>query len=143
LICDGLSQFDSLDAIHEQDGDRRPTDSGSPVDPAFILQKVILPFLTTRVEELYDDVCRRIHPGQIGALVEIAMMARQREIGVVIAAAVLSRTDMLNVKWKDQVVSFVNAAILATPCGPRTYKLTSRLIHLREAEELSRFRALA
>jgi hypothetical protein len=99
--CHSPSKFNPFDAIHEQDGDGRTTDSGLPLDLSRLLREVIFPYLAPRVEEFYNGVCRWINSRQIGAFVQVAVMACQRKIGVVISTAMLLRTDVLDMEWKD------------------------------------------
>jgi hypothetical protein len=50
------------------------------------------------MKQANDIACLRVNPGQIGALVQVALRARQGKVIGGVSATVLARDDMLDVK---------------------------------------------
>lgn len=87
-----------LVAVHAKHTDGRPPDVRSPDDVDAIPLKVIFPFLLAGMEQRGHGVRSGIDPGEVAALVQIAVDAGEAEIGMVVTTAVLARTDVLDVK---------------------------------------------
>ena len=115
--------------VHVQDLDRRPTDGGAAGDVDSLEGKVILPSLLARVEQLSDRAGARVNAGQVGAFVEIAVDAREAEVGFVIGAAMLARTDVLDVQGGEWRVVLMQVAILAAVGRPLAHEGSRRLRH--------------
>ena len=90
---------------------------------------MILPSLLARVEQLGDRAGERVNAGQVGAFVEIAVDAGEAEIGCVIGAAVLARTDVLDVQGGERGVILMQVAILAAVGRPLAHEGSRRLRH--------------
>ena len=115
--------------VHVQDLDGRPTDGGSARDVDSLEGKVVFPPLLARVEQLGDRAGERVNAGQVGAFVEIAVDAREAEIGLIIGAAVLARADVLDVEGGERRVILMQVAILAAVCRPLAHQGSRRLRH--------------
>ena len=131
--CPGLlarrTEVELIVRVHVQDLDGRPTEGGSASDVDSLESKVILPLLLARVEQLGDGAGERVNARQIGAFVEIAVDAREAEIGFVIGAAVLARADVLDVQGGERGVILMQVAILAAVRGPLAHEGSRRLRH--------------
>ena len=115
--------------VHVQDLDGRPTDGGSASDVDSLEGKVILLSLLARLEQLGDGTGERVNARQVGAFVEIAVDAREAEIGCVIGAAVLARADVLEVQGGERGVILMQVAILAAVGRPLAHEGSRRLRH--------------
>src|SRR5262245_59977175 len=101
-------------AVHLQDAHgraagRRPSHERDLVPP-----EVIRPCVFARVEEHHDLPCFRIDPCQVWSLVQVALMARKREVLEVVTASVLPWDHVLDVKPDERKILLVETAILAT-----------------------------
>ena len=123
------SEVELIVRVHVQDLDGRPTDGGSTGDVDSLESKVILPSLLARVEQLSNRAGKWVNAGQVGAFVEIAVDAGEAEIGCVIGAAVLARTDVLEVEGGERGVILMQVAILAAVGRPLAHEGSRRLRH--------------
>jgi len=84
--------------IHVQDADRRPANGCLAAQIDALPFEVIFPPIVSRMKQLRYFVRHRINARQVRALVKIAVDAGQRQIVLVVTAAVNSRNDVLDVK---------------------------------------------
>lgn len=86
--------------VHPQERCRRPSRRSLSFNHGAVDLKMLVPVVAPRAEELHYPFCFRIYRAQIRSLVKITVVAGQREILDFIATAVLSRHDMIHVKWR-------------------------------------------
>ena len=115
--------------VHVQDLDGRPADGSCAGDVDSLEGKVVFLPLLARVEQPGERAGERVNAGQVGAFVEIAVDAREAEIGLIIGAAVLARADVLEVQGRERRVILMQAAILAAVRGPLAHEGSRRLRH--------------
>ena len=84
-------------SVHREDGDRRAASRNPAEDQGLSKEEMIGPRLAPWMEQGDDRAGVGVDAGQVGALVEVAMLAGQGEIGVVVGPAVLARDDVLGV----------------------------------------------
>jgi hypothetical protein len=65
------------------------------------------------VKQLDDQSSLRINTGEIGSLVQIALMTSEGQIAVVVVPSVLPSPNVFDVKRQNEIVVFINAAIFA------------------------------
>ena len=94
-----------------------------------ILYEVLGPLLLSRMEELHHLSGLGNNGRQIRTLVEIAVIASQCQIAVVIATPVLSGDDVFGVKTQERQVILMQTAVFATVAGTLTNKFPGSLVH--------------
>jgi hypothetical protein len=92
-------RLNSIRDIHCQDVRSGASGSGQSDNRRAIENEVLMPQLKTWIEQAYDISGLRIDPGEVGALVPIAEVARKSKILGVIAAAMLSSDNVFDMKW--------------------------------------------
>lgn len=81
------------------------------------------------MEQLGDGAGHGINACEVGALVKIAVDACEAEVGLVIGAAMLAWTDMLDVQGGQRRVILVQTAILTPKPGALPHEGFRRLSH--------------
>ena len=81
---------------------------------------MIVPYVAPRVEQCDDGTAVRIDGREIGALVAVALDAREREVRLVGGAAVLERDYVVGLVRKERVF-FGEATVLATLTRARSH----------------------
>ena len=82
-----------------------------------------------RIEEGLDCGGFRIDAGQVRALVQVAVVARERRIRFDRRSPVLPRQDVFDMKAEERVVVLVNVAVFTTPAGEFQYELSPSGVH--------------
>jgi hypothetical protein len=98
----GHAQLQLLIAIHAKHPDGSATDGRLPDDPDTLPFEVILPFLVAGMEQRGRDSGVRADPREVASLVQTAVDARKAEVRLIIASAVLARTDVFDVKRAER-----------------------------------------
>jgi hypothetical protein len=84
---------------------------------------VVIPGIASRVKEWRQLPCVGVDSSQIGSLVKVAAIASQRKVFRFVAAAVLDRHDMLDVKGYFYEFIYMDVAVFATTVGSLSDKL--------------------
>ena len=92
------AKLESLGQIHAQHDHRSSADRRQTSNPHAVGTKMLFPRVGARIEKQRDLPCPRVDPGEVCALVGIAVLARQGEVVWRVASPVLSWNDMLDVK---------------------------------------------
>jgi hypothetical protein len=74
--------------------------------------EMLVPYLSAGVEETGQGNRFGVYPGKVRPLVTIAEMAGEREIGHIVAAMMLPRDDVLDMK-RNEIVTLMDVAIFA------------------------------
>jgi hypothetical protein len=106
-------QLQAASVIHGEHVHGGATDRCNPLDPYTPKQKVLGPPVAPGVEEWHELTAHGIHARKVRPFAKIAAVAGQREIANVVAPAVLSGDDMLDVV-RQPAVLLAQQAILAT-----------------------------
>lgn len=91
--------------IQVKHADRRSTDCGSACDPQPVPGKMLIPLLSSRIEQTHNRAGLRIDAGKVAPFVKIAVGTCHSEVVEFAAAAMLSRDDVLDVKCNQWGVS--------------------------------------
>ncbi|HSU69260.1 MAG TPA: hypothetical protein VLJ39_20410, partial [Tepidisphaeraceae bacterium] len=86
--------------------------------------KMFGPAMSPRIGQANHPARLWIERGQVGAFVLVAVIAGQRQVAQQIAAAMLSRDDVLNLMPEKRRIVLAKPAILAVIGGSRAYGLT-------------------
>jgi len=81
------------------------------------------------MEQPRDCIGVRIHPGQVCALVEIALVASPGQIGQIVRATVLTSLDVLGVKRMIRIVALSQMVILTAIIRPLPHPRASPGVH--------------
>jgi hypothetical protein len=111
------SQLEPSRIIQPQDFNGCTSRRRQPLDLRSPESEVILPSVTSRMEQILDTAGQRIYPAQIGSLVQVAAMACQCEILQVVGSTVLAGNHMLNMVREFAIV-LMQPTILASLSGP-------------------------
>jgi hypothetical protein len=103
---------------------RRQTDDLQPLK-----RKVFLPAIVPWMEQLRNRNSERINARQVWSLPPIAVRTGKGEICDFVAASVLARSDMLDVKANSQAFLLRQATVLAPVTGPLADELADRFFH--------------
>lgn len=114
--------------VHRQHGDRCATHRGESPEPHSIKLKMIAPLIATRMKQRGRLARQRIDPREIRPLMQIAALARQRQIPKNVGAAVLPGYDVLDVVRKVGVF-LREKTILAMVVRARAHKIARRAVH--------------
>jgi hypothetical protein len=90
-------QLQAAGIVHGEYVHSGATDGGNPHDAHTTEQKVVSPLVAPGVEEGHQFTAEGIHTREVRSLAKITSVAGQREIGGVIAPAVLFGDDMFDV----------------------------------------------
>lgn len=126
----GQPHADAVFGIDVEDVNRRPCNCGQADDEASALREMFRPLLASGIEKLGDPPRLGIVPGQVGALVQIAVDAGEREVCGGVTAAVLSRQDVLDLELDDGRLRLAQLAILAPVASPLPDVVPRPLIQL-------------
>lgn len=83
------------------------------LNDAVHLFEMLAPGKLPRVEQLDHQSSLRINAGEVGPLVQVALMTGEGQIAFVIVAPVLASSNVLNMKRQNEIVVFRNAAVFA------------------------------
>ena len=108
--------------VHFQNLNGRPSGGCRAGDVDSLPCKMILPPLLARMKECGDSAGERVNACEVGAFAQVAVYAREAEVGFVIGAAVLARTDVLDVEGGEWRIILMQAAILAAVRGPLAHE---------------------
>ena len=100
--------------------------------------KMILPSLLARMKECGDSAGERVNAREVGAFAQVAVYAREAEIGFVIGAAVLARADVLDVEGGEWRVILMQATILTAVHGPLAHEDARRRGHSAASDFMAR-----
>lgn len=104
---------------------------------------MVLPCLASRIEERDNVSSLGVDPRQVWPLVQVAVMAGQREVIRIISAAMLSSNDVLYVKRRDEKILLQRSAVFAAPPSSRPNKIADGPARHAPAARASAPRALA
>jgi hypothetical protein len=120
--------FNTPRVVHVQDLNGCAPDWGEANELRSVEAKMVGPMVAPRVEEAREVARLGINPGQVRALVQVATVACEREIAVVIGAAVLFGNDVLHVMF--QVAMFLaQAAVLTAIASPAADEVARGRVH--------------
>lgn len=89
------------------------------------------PNLLTRVEQGDHCIRRRIDAGEVRSFVQVAVLAREGEVGGCGWPAVLAGHDVLDVESKEPVIVLVNVTVLAPVACALSNELAKRFVQAR------------
>jgi len=115
--------------IHPQQSRRRSASRRQTCNFTIAIFEMFIPIVETRMKQARQFSCLRVKPGKICAFVQVAVMTGQREIVRRIFSTVLSRNDMLDVKWLWLGI-LRQPAILATIFRALLDELSQPCVHL-------------
>lgn len=81
------------------------------------------------MEQLDERTGLRIYGREVGAFVQIAVVTGERQIFRIITAAMLTRHDVLDVKFVERLRALRKPAVLATIARPLPDEYPCRRIH--------------
>lgn len=75
--------------------------------------EMVVPRMTTRVEQGFDSTCQRVDTGEVRPLVEVALRARQGKILFVVPPTMLLCDDVLDLIRDEGLIGLAGVAIFA------------------------------
>lgn len=120
-----MSQLHARLGVHRENADSSPTARSPAYDDGNLKLEMIGPHLLSRMEERLDTRCIWVDSCEIRSLVPVAMRARERQVTVFVAPAMLNRDDVLDLVRDEGLIVLKCTAVLAPAFGPRTNKATS------------------
>ncbi len=117
-LVHGSPQLHARGSVHVHDTDRRPPCCGDRDNHTILLPKMLFPAVHARIEEINSPARTRIDSRKIRPLVQIAVMARERQILFGSHATVLARDDVLDMKPEEGVIVLSDMAILTAVARP-------------------------
>jgi hypothetical protein len=128
--------------VHDKNADGCPAGWSETDDPVFVHDEVIGSPLQARIEQRDDLGRNRVDTRKVGALVPVAMVACESQVGKVVAAAVLPGNHVLDMEGEKRVRLLWQTAVLAVFSRPLMDRLTRACVD-HEGCCARSFRALA
>src|ERR1035437_1381177 len=91
--------------------------------------KVIAPAIPARMKQPHNLARVGVNPGEVGALVQVAVETGQSQVLLLVSTPMLPGDDVLDMKPADRLVLLAQTAILATVAGPIPHPLAQRGVH--------------
>jgi hypothetical protein len=124
-----LAKSASISSVHLQKVNRSPACRGASDDDDSIALKVLIPLVPARVKQPDKRAAFRVKRTQVRPLVRIAVVTGESEVSTVVASAMLTSDDMLDVICEERFRVLRQMAVFAAMTGPLADKLPEPLLH--------------
>ena len=124
-----LAKPASIRSIHLQQANRSSAYRGASNDDDSVALKVLIPLVLARVKQPDKRAAFRVKAAQIRPLVHIAVVTGESEVSTVVASAMLTSDDMLDVICEERFRVLRQVAVFAAMTSPLADKLPERLVH--------------
>ena len=124
-----LAKPASIRSVHLQEANRSSSYRGASDDDDSVALKVIIPLVLARVKQPDKRAAFRIKPAQVRPLVYVTVVTGESEVSTVVASAMLTSDDMLDVIGEERLRVLRQAAVFAAMTSPLADKLPERLVH--------------
>ncbi len=131
----GLSQCDLQWMVHSQHVNCDSSDCGSAFDVMAQKHEVIVPDISSGIEQSRKGTVQWVASGDIRAFRCIAVKTRPRQIFQLVTPLMLDRDDVVHDERLDEPVA-VSTAILATVRRPVAHRMSQFLVHGVSPERL-------
>jgi hypothetical protein len=129
-ICNQFgSKLDAIWIIHIEQCDGCSADAREAYNQNACHSKVGIPRISSWIEEWRQFASRGIDRGKVGPLVSVTAATCEREIRKIVAAAVLPRTNVLDMKSSPGESMLGDVTILTSVLGALPHELAELLVH--------------
>jgi hypothetical protein len=107
----------------------RATELSNKLHDDSVALKVLIPLVLARVKQPDKRAAFRVKAGQVRPLVQIAVVTGKSEVSSVVASAMLTSDDMLDVICEERLRVLPQVAVFAAMTSALADKLPERLVH--------------